>query len=186
MDFDCLTQRVSPKLKAIAHKLNGRFTFFDEDDLYQEALIHLWEGCQIGELTDKTDSYILQGCFFFLKNYIRVSFKRVDMQSVSLYNIVKGENEDDSLLSEMLVTEDSDKQFGFIVVDILVEDILSCLTEREKDVFLLSLDEMTTREIGDRLGVSHAMVVKVKKKIRSKCKAIEEEITDQSGGLPKG
>ncbi len=40
--FEHLIRRISPTLKRITHCLNGHHSFFDDKDLYQEALIHLW------------------------------------------------------------------------------------------------------------------------------------------------
>src|SRR3989338_8897915 len=71
MDFEVLVKKLSPTLKRITYKLNGHFTFFNDEDLFQEALIHLLQDFRAGRLQDKTDSYILQGCYFHLKNYIR-------------------------------------------------------------------------------------------------------------------
>ena len=70
-NFEVLIKRVSPTLKRITYRLNGHFSFFNDEDLFQEALIHLWEDYQKGKIQDKTDSYILQGCHFHLKNYLR-------------------------------------------------------------------------------------------------------------------
>ncbi|MBN1354320.1 MAG: sigma-70 family RNA polymerase sigma factor [Candidatus Omnitrophica bacterium] len=172
MYFEELAGRISPKLRAIAKKLERREAFFDADDLYQESLILLWEKSRKGELDDKTDSYILQGCFYFLKNYIRVTYKTLDRNSKSIDELSKN-NENGKT---GLTIKDPENRFAFMVVDILVEDILPSLTGREKEVFLLSIDEMTSREIGKILGISHVMVVKIGKKIREKCASLREEI----------
>ena len=71
MSYPDLLKRLSPRLKGITHKLNGKFTFFNEEDLFQEAAVRLWQEFELGRLAGKTDSYILQGCYFHLKNYIR-------------------------------------------------------------------------------------------------------------------
>lgn len=71
MSFQELHQKLSPTIKRIAYRLNGHYRSFNHDDLYQEATIHLWSNFLKGKLSDKTDSYILQGCYFHLKNYIR-------------------------------------------------------------------------------------------------------------------
>jgi DNA-directed RNA polymerase specialized sigma subunit len=137
MDFKELVRKISPKLKAITHRLNGRFTFFNDEDLYQEALIYLWVDFNQRKLDDKTDSYILQGCYFHLKNYIRII---------------------------------QDKK-ALVSLDALVETIRNNgLTEREKDIFNLALSGLTTREIGNKLGISHVRVIKLQKKIREKCR----------------
>lgn len=71
LSFEALVGKLTSTLRRITRKLNGHFTFMDDQDLFQEALIHLWSCFQSGSLDDKTDSYILQGCYFHLKNYIR-------------------------------------------------------------------------------------------------------------------
>ena len=58
MPFEALIAKLSPTLKRITCKLDGHFTFMDDQDLFQEALIHLWSDIQLGKLDDKTDSYI--------------------------------------------------------------------------------------------------------------------------------
>src|SRR4030042_3953502 len=134
MTFEGLLDRISPRLKAISGRLNGRYGFFDKDDLYQEALIHLWQKYESGKLSDKTDSYILQGAFFFLKNYIRTAYRKLDSESTSLNAIADTEN---SSLEDVMFVKAPEDEFGFIVVNILVEDILSCLDRREREIFLL-------------------------------------------------
>ncbi|MDD4981071.1 MAG: sigma-70 family RNA polymerase sigma factor [Candidatus Omnitrophica bacterium] len=173
MYFLELIQRISPKLKGITHKLNGRFTFFNEDDLYQEALVHLWLGYKEGKLSGNTDSYILQGCYFYLKNYIRKTQDKAPL--VSIHALV---NEEDALeLGETLCLEDPESSFERIHCKMLIEKINNNgLTKREKEVFRLSLEELTIREIGSRLGISHVRVVKLKGKIRDKCQKFKGSI----------
>ena len=100
MDFRELTSRISRKLKGIACKLNGHPSFLNEEDLYQEAMVHLWLDCQGGKLTDKTDSYILQSCYFHLKNYLRKNYDKARL--VSLENSADEEGKElnlDNILS---------------------------------------------------------------------------------------
>jgi DNA-binding CsgD family transcriptional regulator len=50
-----------------------------------------------------------------------------------------------------------------------VEALLeSGLTQRERDVLALSMEGMTTREVGQKLGISHVAVVKVRNKLKSR------------------
>src|SRR3989338_450387 len=100
-NFETLMSRLSPTIRRISHRLNGHFTFFDDDDLCQEALAHLWLMSQKGVLKDKTDSYILQGCYFHLKNYIRTS-----MDKVKLTSIDSPIDEDGTMLSDIIASED--------------------------------------------------------------------------------
>ncbi len=168
MPFEELFKRISPILKRIAYKLNGRFTFFNEDDLYQEAMSYLWVDYKHGKLSDKTDSYILQGCYFHLKNYIRKNYEKADL--ISLENMVSEEGETFDL-DNILSLEDPESSFEIINCKMLIEEINNNgLTKREKEVFCLALEGLTTREIGSRLGISHVRVVKLKGKIKDKCR----------------
>lgn len=173
MKFEDLIKRLSPKLKGITKKIGSEFSFFDNEDLYQEALLHLWEGWNKDEFCDKTDSFILQGCFFFLKNYVRKTCKKIDFRSVSFNNSF---HEKDVTLEEMLSSDDASSPADFTKCKLLIENICNRITKKEKDVFVLSLQDWTTREIGQKLGISHVMVVKIKKRIKRNCRDLREEI----------
>ncbi|MCM8797921.1 MAG: sigma-70 family RNA polymerase sigma factor [Candidatus Omnitrophica bacterium] len=164
MCFEDLLKRISPNLKKIAYKLNGHSSHFDDEDLYQEALLHLWQDFQKGKLDDKTDSYILQGCYFHLKNYLRKAKEKVNL--VSIDSLV---DNDDTDLEEILYLKDPKFCFNYLGSKMLVEEIKdNGLTKREKEVLSLCLEGLTTREIGKRLGVSHARIVKIKANIKRK------------------
>ncbi len=168
MHFEELINRISPKLKGITHKLNGRFTFFNEDDLYQEALVRLWIDYKDGRLVDKNDSYILQGSYYYLKNYIRKNYDKANLISLENSTNAEGEVFD---LDNILSLESPESYFEVIHCRMLIEQINNNgLTKREKEVFCLALEGLTTREIGSRLGISHVRVVKLKGKIKDKCK----------------
>lgn len=162
--FDEMITRLTPTLKRITHKLNGHFTFFDDSDLMQEALTHLWLRSRDKSLYDKTDSYILQGCYFHLKNYIRKTMDKGRL--ISLYAMIDGE---EATLGEMLAAEDT--SFDGIDEKLLIEKAVAAgLTPREQKVLTLSLDGRTIREIGTMLGVSHVMVMKIKERIKERLK----------------
>jgi len=73
-------------------------------------------------------------------------------------------------LDKVLSSETAASCSGLIYSKMLIEKINNNgLTKREKEVFNLGLEGLTTREIGGRLGISHVMVVKLKGKIRDKC-----------------
>lgn len=167
MDFESLLRKISPILRRITYKVNIRYSFFNEEDLYQEAVIHLWEDFHKGRLNNKTDSYILQGCYFYLKNYIRKNHKRVSI--LSMDEPVGEENLD--FKERLFYKEERPK--GYIEnlnSRILAETIRNNgLLPREKKILFFYADGLTTREIGARLGISHVMVVKLMSKIREKC-----------------
>lgn len=167
-DFQKIARRLSPTLKRIAYRLNHRFTFFDQDDLYQEALIHLWLRFSLGRLGDKTDSYILQGCYFHLQNYIRTHRERVAL--INLEGFVNKEGEfgpkEPLFLADRSAQEHIDDFDNKALAGIILNN---GLTTREKEILSFCAEGLTTREIGLRLRVSHVMVVKSMKKIRGKC-----------------
>jgi len=76
----------------------------------------------------------------------------------------------------MLVSENSNSDFGIINENLLKEDVGKKLTSREKEIFELLFSDFTTREIGEKLHISHVMVIKVKKKIRNRCRKFKSEI----------
>lgn len=159
--FETLVRRLSPTLKAIAHRLDGRLSFADDQDLFQEGLLHLWTQFTAGNLSDKTDSYVLQGCYYHMRNYVRKTRDKAILMSMS--GTPEGE---DFTLEESLAGQDLSTQNDVdetLHIEAIVE---SGMSRRERDVLLLSLEGMTTREIGSRLGVSHVSVVKTRNRIK--------------------
>ncbi len=163
MNYLELLKRLSPRLKGITHKLNGKFTFFNEDDLFQEAAVRLWQEFELGRLADKTDSYILQGCYFHLKNYIR---KKYDKRStLSLEELLVDEDGAEDRLSCLA----SPEPFESLHAGVVEEEMRSaCRDKREREIFRLSLQGFTVREIAAELGVSHVLVVRLRKRMREK------------------
>jgi RNA polymerase sigma factor (sigma-70 family) len=171
MRFNELLDKLSPKLKAIAYRLNHQFTFFNEEDLYQEALVCLWQESCSGRLAGKTDSYILQGCYFYLKNYIRKN--RVKAKLVSIEeNVGEGENSFEDLF---LKDEKTPDLRDLVNNKFLAETIFNNgYTPKEKQVLRFYAEGLTTRQIGVKLGVSHVSVVKMTARIRQKSKIYKE------------
>jgi RNA polymerase sigma factor (sigma-70 family) len=166
-------RRLGPTIKAIAKKVNRKYSYCGDDDFYQEAVLFLWQKHEKGEFFDKTDSYILQGCFFHLKNYLRKVSKTVDMGSVSLSESVM--REDERLFEDVLQcdTESAQDKAGMAIMSGDVEDRLN---SKEKEIFRMRMEGYTTREIGGAFGVSHVMVVKIANKMRDKCRVLKEEL----------
>lgn len=168
MQFEDLVRSISPALRGIVYKLRHRASFFNNEDLFQEAIIRLWLDYKDGKLANKTTSYILQGCYFHLKNYIRKNYDKAN--PVRLEN-GSGEEDGGLMLGKALSLEAPRSYVGLIDCRLLIERINNNgLTKREKEVFCLALDGLTTREIGSRLGISHVRVVKLKGRLRDKCR----------------
>lgn len=166
--FEITINRISPTLKRITHRLNGHFSFFDDDDLFQEALIYLWLSSEKGILDDKTDSYILQGCYFHLKNYLRTTLDKAKL--VSLYQPI---DKEDTSLEDMLPQAISpenplDKEF------IMEAAKYNGINGRELEILAFYMGGMTSREIGEQLGISHVMVLKLKNRIKDKYAGLKD------------
>ncbi len=166
MTFEALTKKLSPVIKRIVYKVNVGFTYFNEEDLYQEALIHLWSDFNAGKLENKTDSYILQGCYFYLKNYIRVS--RPKARTISIDFII---GDDGESVKETLFLKDKhcEDYFDSLNSKFLADTLHNNgFTNREKKILRFYSEGLTTRQIGTRLGISHVRVVKLTEIIRQK------------------
>lgn len=166
--FNELIKRISSELGGICYRLGRRFNFIGQDDLLQEARLHLWRLFQGGILEDKTDSYILQGCFFHLQNYLRkIKQKRptLSLEGDFLRNF--GEEYRESKIASF----SSDSNFVLkLDQKLLVETICNNgLTDREKKVLYYCAQGLTTREIGQHLEVSHVAIIKIKARIKEKC-----------------
>ena len=162
-NFEDMLRKLSPTLRGITHKLNGHFTFFDEDDLFQEALEHLWIYYNQNKLGDKTDSYVLQGCYFHLKNYIRKT-----MDKAKLVSLQKLTEDGDSTIESFLGYEDRRIEDNAENVSISESDAVKRMNSRERVILKLSMNGMTIREIGKKLGISHVMVIKIRKSMRKR------------------
>jgi RNA polymerase sigma factor (sigma-70 family) len=167
MEYAALLDKLSPTVRRIACKLSGPYSGLGADDLYQEAMLHLWNEYTGGTLDDKTDSYILQGCFFHLKNYIRTH--RVRGACVSL-EVLLGDEEEGA--RERVLSCDGPDPRTSLHAKMLYETLIhNGFTQREKDVLRLWREDLDTRGIGARLGISHVRVVKLMASIRRKCLA---------------
>ena len=167
MEFERLVNKLSPTVRRIAYKLNGRYRSFSHDDLYQEAFLHLWQDYNAGKLQNKTESYILQGCFFHLKNHIRKVNEKPNIVSLDMQvGDEEGACLEEILYSKMEIQEDCR---NLLHVKFLVEAIQNNgFSPREKEILVFLKEGLTTRDIGQRIGLSHVSVVKAVKRIRKK------------------
>lgn len=166
MSFEELHQKLSPTIKRIAYRLNGHYRSFSHDDLYQEATIHLWSDFLKGKLSDKTDSYILQGCYFHLKNYIRKVNERSNIVSIDAALSTNDEATVEDVLGQAWSCPDCREQLHNKFLAESIRD--NGFSPKEKMLLEYFSQGLTTRDIGAHMGISHVSVVKLMQKIRVK------------------
>jgi RNA polymerase sigma factor (sigma-70 family) len=159
MDFRILLEKITPALKFIARKhiLTG---FYDEEDLYQEMCLYLWQRYGHGLPIGINESYVIKGCEFHIQNFLRKGRPKVVLSSLDELIGPEGVT-----LGEILEDEKGPCA-SKIENEMTIDDIKGLpLTDREKEVLTFLLKGYTVREAAAELGVSHVMVVKYKKSI---------------------
>ena len=147
------------------------------DDLFQEALIHLWtiESRRPGF----TRSWYLQSCKYHLRHYLAAgrsidSMKRREGQ-------VHAEIEADPE-SDLYEFEESGES---VISDVCAREIITMLSHQllppERAVLDCLADGLGPREIGRRLNISHTMVIKHRCKIASLLNRLERNQNRQWG-----
>lgn len=167
MRFEELIEKLNPKLLSISSRISRYSGFNDKDDILQEIYIYLWKSWKTGRVECNTDSYILQGCSFHIKNYLRKKANNSEVISLS------GDTDEEAPGLLDILTDgsniDNDTDYRITIDRVLANG----LTDREKEVFKYTLDGYTLREIGELLGVSFVRVLKIRNNIKKK---IEKEI----------
>jgi len=174
MDFIEVYNRVSPRIRRIAFRYRNYLADADEDDLYQEMCRYLWEHYRDGADGSVNDYYIARGCEFHILNYLRTK-----KEKARLSRLEDPINENGDMLKDVL-SDGSESMDISVDRKIIIDTIMNNgFTKREKEVFKLLLEGYTTREAGERLGISHVMVVKSKKNLVRKWQS------EFGVGLPK-
>jgi len=170
MRFKQLYKRIAPRIKLMAYGIAGRNfnVSLDEKDLFQEGVIWLWNNFKDGVPEGINDAYIVKGCKFHLLNYIRKKRDKAWFLSIDKPMDDKG-----STLRDIL-PQDTEPLYKLIDRDIILEHIHNNgFSSRAKKAFSLLLKGYTVREVGQKIGISHVMVVKYKKQIIDGCKNLE-------------
>lgn len=162
MDFRILLEKITPTLRFIArkHLLLGHY---DEEDLYQEMCLYLWQAYGSGLPIGINESYVIKGCEFHIQNFLRkgrpkVLFSSIDeligREGLTLGDILEDTKAPLSSSIETGLTIDEIKNLG--------------LTGKERAALSCLLKGYTVREAASALGISHVMVLKHKKAIIKK------------------
>lgn len=162
MYFRILLEKITPALKAIARK-HLLYGYYDEEDLYQEMCLYLWQHYRNGLPIGINESYVIKGCEFHIQNFLRKGRPKVTLSSLD--ELTK---QDGPTLGDIL--EDKSKDFGSSMENRLtIEEVKNLgLTDKESMVLSLLLKGHTVREAASHIGISHVMVLKHKKAIIKK------------------
>ena len=105
------------------------------------------------------DSYVTEAFQLGAKGYVLKGSPLSELTD-AIRAAMTGEKYVSSDLSEDLITPDSTGS--------TVEDRYQTLTDREREVLQLTAEGNTSREIGERLGISHRTVEKHRENIQAK------------------
>ena len=166
MSFERLLKNLEYPLKKLVRELHRGGSWFDEEDLYQETVVYLWEEYRKGNLSGKTYSFIFRRAYFFIKNFLRKEFRKLDILSVSLEQIEEN--------GEFLAQPSGEFVPGEMAL--LLEEIETLFNREEIEIFHLLSRGLTVREISAIKGITHPAVVKKVNKIRQKISPFLEEL----------
>ncbi len=162
MDFRILLEKITPALRFIARK-HLLLCFYDEEDLYQEMCLYLWQHYGHGLPIGINESYVIKGCEFHIQNFLRKGRPKVSLSSLD--ELISPEG---LTLGDIL--EDKKEGFGSGMENRLsIDEIKNMrLTDKERSVLSYLLKGCTIREAAGQMGISHVMVLKHKKAIIKK------------------
>jgi RNA polymerase sigma factor (sigma-70 family) len=148
------------------------------EDLMQEALIHLW---QVQEQNPgQTKNWYVQNCRFHLLHYLALG-RSVDSPKRRASQVQPTEQEQDH--------EDLLDRFegpDVVLQNVSARDIVALLSKwlsaREMSILQWLAEGQGTREIAKRLGISHPMVIKHRRKIATLARklAIDPPLKEKS------
>ena len=131
------------------------------EDLMQEALIHLW---QVQEQNPgQTKNWYLQNCRFHLLHYLALG-RSVDSpkRRASQVQPSPPDEDQDDLLD---CFESTDPVLAEVSAREIVSALAKVLSDREMIILRWLSEGLGAREIAKRLGISHPMVIKHRRKI---------------------
>src|SRR3989338_3838077 len=81
MDFRILLEKITPALRFVARK-HLLYSVYDEEDLYQEMCLYLWQHYGYGLPIGINESYVIKGCEFHIQNFLRKGRPKVTLSSL--------------------------------------------------------------------------------------------------------
>jgi RNA polymerase sigma factor (sigma-70 family) len=129
-----------------------------EDDLIQEAIIHLW--LREKDRPGQSPSWYIQSCRLYLQNFLRKG-RSVDRgnhrRAAGLPTDEESEERLDARLDDTLLSQ--------VCARDLVAELFKWLRPVEKQILSLAEEGFSVRDIGERLYLSHTTVIKHRRNI---------------------
>jgi len=163
VNFEELYKKITPILKRIARRHRTQCLFTDDNDLYQEMCVYLWNNYKNGMPENVNESYIIKGCEFHILNYLRKN-----RDNVTLISMEKPLGDSRDTIEDIIA--DTAMPVDELVDKKIIKDEIrnNGFSEKEKEAFFLLAEGMTAREAGKRMHISHVMVLKYKNRLISK------------------
>src|SRR3989339_718152 len=89
MNFNDIIELVKKELEQISLRYNNYSNYVDKNDLFSEMILHLWQEWKCKKFDNKTKSYIIQSCYFYLRNYLRINEDKYKIVNNGLSRIEK-------------------------------------------------------------------------------------------------
>jgi len=140
-----------------------------QEDLLQEALIHLW--LMETRRPEQTKSWYLQSCKFHLLHYLS-SGRSVDSAKRRKGRVVEAAADD--WMEEIEPVDADAAVFTSVCAQDLILLLGKHLSSPERAVLYCLADGLGAREIGRELGISHSMAIKHRRKIAALLTPLEK------------
>jgi RNA polymerase sigma factor (sigma-70 family) len=148
---------------------------FSPEDLFQEALVHLWQKEQ--EQPNQSRSWYVQSCCYYLQNLLRMG-RSVDCAKRNGERVTVGDDVVENAGDQEDIGDFANRidAAGDVVAEVSARDFEAVLAGRLCALDGLLLERLaagfTLREVGEQLGISHAAVVKHRRRIASLAAAL--------------
>jgi len=145
-----------------------------EEDLIQEAIIHLW--LREREKPGQSRSWYIQSCRLHLQNFLRRG-RSVDdgkRRHVAGPPIAVEPQED-------LEARVDDTLLSLVCARDLVAELSKWLTPVEKQILSLAHDGLSSREIGERLDLSHTSILRRQRNIAALASRLKAFVPPANG-----
>ncbi len=154
---------------SIAHKYQINYPN-EYEDILQCAFIGLWKAISIFDYEHKLSTIAYTIMSNEINYYLRKYRKNQTLTcAISLDEVIFKNNDRDELTFGDILKDDRD-MIDDVLYNIDVENSMNrmFLTEKEKDVVRMRMDEKTQKYIAKQMGLSQCQISRIQKKVRDR------------------